>query len=293
MRVLVTGAAGFIGGHVVEYLRDKDYEVVGHDVVEGPFVDARGDLTSQNAFSALAGCDAICHIGGIGDVYLAGRQPALAYQTNLLGTQRVVEAANAGLFRKIVYASTWEVYGEPHYQPLDEQHPTVPDHPYNISKLAGELAVRSAPTKVPTTCLRLGTSYGPRMRTNAVIPLFINRGMKGATISLQGGGEQFRQFTYVTDICRAFELSLAPGAEGVFNIVSPERVTIRQIAERVADEYPTLGIEVTPARLGDVPPAEVSSAKAMGELGWSPEVTFDEGFEAVFSWMTAEALAAA
>ena len=285
MRVLVTGAAGFIGSHIVEYLRERGCQVSGHDIEDGPFVEVQSDLSSPQPFKDIDEHDAICHVGGIGDVYLAAKEPLLAYEVNLLGTQRVVEAAQAGRFEKIIYASTWEVYGSPRYEPLDEEHSTTPDHPYSISKLAGELAVRTALSEVPHVCLRLGTCYGPRMRQNAVIPLFIKKGLEGGTISLQGGGNQFRQFTYVSDICRAFELALAPEAEGVYNIVSPEKITIRQIAEKVQEKCPALGLENAPPRPGDVSPAEVSATRAQAELGWEAQVSFAEGFERVIAWM--------
>ena len=285
MRVLVTGAAGFIGGNVVEHLRAVGHTAVGYDMRPGEFVDVTGDFTAEGAFAEVAECDAVCHLGGVGDVYVAAQNPILAFTANLIGTQRVVEAAQAGKFGKIVYASTWEVYGEPHYQPLDEEHPTVPDHPYNISKLAGELAVRSALNPFPWVALRLGTTFGPRMRPNGVIPLFIRKGLEGATLRLEGGGEQYRQFAYITDICAGFARALTGEVQGVFNLVPPEKTTIRQIAEAVKAKCPALSLELAPARAADVPAAMVSSERAKKVLGWEPQVSFSEGFERLFSWL--------
>ena len=285
MKVLITGAAGFIGAHLVTHLRDCGHTVCGNDVRPGPFVDVQSDLISEGPRGLEQEYDAICHVGGIGDVYVAAENPVLAYEANVIGTHRVVEAANADRFRKIVYASTWEVYGPAVRQPITEDHPTSPDHPYSISKLCGELAVRSAFTRVPHVCLRLGTAYGPQMRTNAVIPAFIERGLAGTSITLHGGGKQFRQFTYVTDICRAFELALQTSTDGIYNIMSPEKVTIEALADRVKGRYPAVPIERTPPREGDVSPAEVSSGKAEADLGWKPEVPFDQGFEEVAAWL--------
>ena len=165
MRVLVTGAAGFLGRHIARRFRDSGWEVAGLDVAmfEEPGVTSiQGDLTDGNSVeSAASDTDVIAHAGAIGDVYLAGEQPTLAAEVNVLGTANVLEAAHRHEAR-VVYASTWEVYGEPEYEPIDEKHPTMPDHPYSITKLAGESLVLSAATLrgMSTVALRLGTAYG-------------------------------------------------------------------------------------------------------------------------------------
>jgi len=287
MKVMVTGAAGFIGYHVARHLEDAGHDVLCFDLQEVEDVPSvTGDFRRAEDLEPLADCDAVCHIGAIGDIYVAAENPVLAYETNLIGTHRVVEAANAYGLQRIVYASTWEVCGEPQYQPLDEQHPTNPDHPYNISKLAGELVVRSDLNEVPSIALRLGTAYGPGMRENAVIPLFMKLGLQGKGITIQGKGVQFRQFTHVSDIAHAFELALENGPErGVFNIVGPEKTTILELAELVQERIPEMEIAFAPAREGDVPPAEVTSEKARRDLGWIAQMPFVQGFNGLFDVM--------
>jgi UDP-glucose 4-epimerase len=244
----------------------------------GEYVE--GDLTSLNdVVAATAGFDALCHLGAVGDVYLAAADPPLAASLNVVGTANVMEAARRNGLRKVVYASTWEVYGHALYQPIDEEHPCAPDHPYNITKWAGEqLALSYSRLKgVPTIALRLGTAFGPRMRPNSVFSVFVDRALRKEPIEIHGDGTQTRQFTHARDIAHAFRLAVESDlTSDVVNVVAPENVSIRQLAELVAAELPT-EVRFRPARLGDVEPTLVSADKAQRVLGWQPRVPFREG----------------
>jgi UDP-glucose 4-epimerase len=194
------------------------------------------------------------------------------------GTALVADAAIATGAR-VVYASTWEVYGEPRYEPVDEDHPTEPDHPYSITKLAGERILISAAhlRGLSAVALRLGTAYGPGLRPNSVFRIFIDRARRGEPITIQGGGSQGRQFTHSSDIARAFEMAARSDVTAqVFNTVADETVSIKQLAEMVVERIPT---ELTfgQPRPGDVPPALVSSQRITDVLGWRPEMPFDQG----------------
>jgi len=240
MRVVVTGAAGFLGGHIARKFRDVGWEVTAFDVApfnENGIQFSQGDLTDGNSVDqALDGADVVAHVGAIGDVYLAGEQPTLAAEVNVLGTANVIEAAirhNA----RLVYASTWEVYGEPLYEPLDEEHPTMPDHPYSITKLGGESLVLAAThlRSLSALALRLGTAYGSGLRPNSVFRIFIDRARRGEPITIQGDGSQGRQFTHSSDIARAFHLAASSEVSGIaINTVASETVTIRELAEKIA-----------------------------------------------------------
>lgn len=294
MKILVTGAAGFLGGHVARYLAAAGHDVTGLDRVAAPdpdFESTQADLLDlDELMGAFTGQEAICHLAAIGDVYLAAERPELAAAVNVTGSANVARAAEAAGAR-VVYASTWEVYGEPEYEPLDEVHPCRPDHPYNITKLAGERMLLAAAELrgIPVTALRLGTAFGSGLRPNSVFRIFVDRARRGDPITIQGDGSQGRQFTHVRDISKAFELASRSEVSGeVFNIVAAETTSIRRLAELVVRRYPT---ELTfgDPRPGDIAPARVSSAKASDVLGWSPIVAFEEGLEDVF----AEAEAAA
>lgn len=292
MRVLVTGAAGFLGGHVTRHLQSEDFEVTGFDQapIDLDVPSVTGDLLDMDAVdTAVNGHDVVVHIGAIGDVYLAGERPELAAAVNGTGSANIARAAsNAGA--RVVYASTWEVYGTPRYQPIDEDHPCEPDHPYNITKLAGERLLLAADhlEDVPVVALRLGTAYGTGLRPNSVFRIFIDRARRGEPITIQGDGTQGRQFTHASDISRAFEMACRSDVRGVvLNTVAPETVSIKQLAEEVVARYPT---ELTfgDPRPGDVPPAVVSPDKAFEVLGWKAQMPFEQGLAGLMDSIEAE-----
>lgn len=282
MRALVTGSAGFLGSHVCQALTEAGIEVTGFDLnarPEASHEQRTGDLLELSELRAAAeDHDVICHIGAIGDVYLAGEKPDLAASVNAVGSANVASVAS-DVGAKVVYASTWEVYGEPHYEPVDETHPCSPDHPYNITKLAGERLLLAADklSGVPTVALRLGTAYGLGMRSNSVFEIFIRKARAGEPLTIQGDGSQGRQFTHSRDIARAFVMAAQSDVRGVaLNIVAPEMVTIKQLAERVIQDYPT-EVQFGEARPGDIPPSFVTAERAGELLGWSAKVDFEEG----------------
>jgi len=293
MKTLVTGAAGFLGRHITTRLRDQGWQVTAFDIEPtdiGGVKSITGDLRNADAVAAaVEGTDVVCHVGAIGDVYLAAEQPELASAVNVVGSANIASASERAGAR-IVYASTWEVYGEPVYQPLDEAHPTNPDHPYNITKLAGEQILLAADRLrgVPVLSLRLGTAYGTGLRPNSVFRIFIDRARRGDPITIQGDGSQGRQFTHASDIAEAFVLACASDAHGMsLNTVATRSVSIRELAELVTARYPT---ELTfgEPRPGDVPPAAVSATRIAEVLGWVPHTQFEEGLDAFMDAVEAD-----
>lgn len=288
MKALVTGSAGFIGKHVSRAMLADGFDVTGYDQKDTnePGVESViGDfLDLESLTTAVRGRDVIVHIGAIGDVYLAATNPELAAAVNVTGSTNIALAAEAAGAR-VVYASTWEVYGDPVYEPVDENHPCEPDHPYNITKLAGERMLLAANRlrDVPVIALRLGTAYGLGMRPNSVFEIFIAKALAGEPITIQGDGSQGRQFTHARDIARAFVAAAKSEARGMpLNVVSPEMISIKQLAELVTERFPT---EVTygQPRPGDVTPSYVSASRIEEVLGWKAEVSFEEGMEELLS----------
>lgn len=287
MRAIITGGAGFLGSHVADAFAQAGHDVTVVDQVPTDrHRTAVADLLDLEALrQAFEGADTVCHLGAIGDVYLAGERPALAASVNAAGTANVCEAALAAKVRRVVAASTWEVYGEPHYQPIDEKHPALPDHPYNITKYAGELLARSYARLrgLDVIALRLGTAFGTRMRPNSVFSVFIRKALAGEPITIQGSGDQGRQFTHASDIGSAFLAATSRGTSGAaYNIVAERMVSIRELAEMITVIAPT---EVTfgAPRPGDVPSALVSSELAARDLGWRATADFNEGLRELFA----------
>jgi len=285
MRGVVTGGSGFLGSHVVDALVASGHDITIYDQVDGGrHRTVTGDLLDADALKrTFSGAEFICHLGAIGDVYLAAERPALAASVNVTGTANVCDAALAASVGRVIVASTWEVYGQPKYQPIDEEHPCDPDHPYNITKLAGErLALAYAHLKgLPVVALRLGTAYGTRMRSNSVFSIFIRKALAQEPITIQGSGQQGRQFTHASDVARGFLAALTHGEIAhAYNLVADDLVTIRQLAEMVTREIPT---ELTygAARPGDVPSATVSNELARRELEWRPVVKFEDGLREI------------
>jgi UDP-glucose 4-epimerase len=288
MRALVTGSAGFIGKHVSRALLADGFEVTAYDqkqTAEPGVSSVLGDLLDLESLkTAVRGHDVIIHIGAIGDVYLAATNPELAASVNVTGSTNIALAAETTGAR-VVYASTWEVYGDPVYEPVDEKHPCEPDHPYNITKLAGERMLIAADRlrDVPVLALRLGTAYGLGMRPNSVFEIFIDKARKGEPITIQGDGSQGRQFTHAGDIAHAFVAAARSEARGIpVNVVSAEMISIKQLADIVTERYPT---EVTygQPRPGDVTPSYVSASLIEEVLGWKAEVSFEEGMAELLS----------
>ncbi len=283
MKTLVTGSSGFLGRHICREMQRAGIEVMGYDLDPSPddIPHVVGDLLDVDALErASIGVDVICHVGAIGDVYLAGERPELAAAVNVTGSANVMTVARR-VGCRVVNASTWEVYGEPHYQPMDEDHPTNPDHPYNITKLAGERLMLAADRfmDVPAISLRLGTAYGSGLRPNSVFRIFIDRARRGEPITIQGDGAQGRQFTHARDIANAFVLAARSDVRGVaLNTVAPNTVSIKELADLIVDRIPT-ELSFGEPRPGDVPTARVAADRIEQVLGWKAEVPFAQGLD--------------
>jgi nucleoside-diphosphate-sugar epimerase len=283
MRVLVTGSSGFLGRHVAEHLVSQaGYEVTGFDLRPGQLgglPTTEGDLCDLDAvIRATRGMEVVVHFGGIGDVDVATERPELAAKANIVGSANVAIAARKTGAR-VVYASTWEVYGPPLYQPVDERHVCDPGNVYAATKLSGELMLRAAHRSdgLPVVILRLGTAYGLGMRPNSVFSRFCDAARTGQPIVVHGTGSQSRQFTHASDIVRAVQLGVESGQDDLtVNIVSQEQVTIRELAEMVSSRC-GVPVKFGRTRPGDPHSARISSADATRILGWSAEVDFVVG----------------
>ncbi len=293
--VAVTGGSGFIGSHVVDALLAAGHRVRVLDQRPPHRPDADwlpvDILDVPTLTAALRDADFVYHLAAVADVNDVVADPVGAVQVNVTGTAAVLEAARRAEAGRVILASTVWVYSASLPQEVDEETcfaPSTDRHLYATTKIAAEMLCRDYWTlyKRPYTVLRYGIPYGPRMREALVICTFIRRALQGEPLILSGGGTQVRYFVYVEDLARAHVLAMAPVAENrTYNLEGPRPVSIREIAEGVrALVGEQVRIEVGPSRTGDLAPKRVSARRAWQELGWRPEVDFNEGLRRSFEW---------
>jgi UDP-glucose 4-epimerase len=293
--VLVTGGSGFIGSHVVDVLERRGYRPRIFDLRESPHHEAGsvdtvvGDATDIAALTeAMRGCGAVIHLAAMADVGHVQKDPVGAERLNSRATAAVLEAARESGVGRVVYGSTIWVYSDCEPTNVDESTPlTHPAHLYSATKLAGELYCRSYAElyEVDYTILRFGIPYGPRARVAAVVPAMVERALNGEPLTIAGDGSQGRRFVYVEDLAAGVVEALKPeAANRIYNLAGTETTTIGEIAYTVKDLLGDVEILHTEARPGDFGGKEVSSERALAELGWSASTPFREGVSRYVAW---------
>lgn len=293
-KALVTGGAGFIGSHVVDALKTAGHEVIVLDCHAKPHRKDVGyedvDLLDfASVLEATKGAEHIFHIAAVSNVNYAHKYPVYCVDLNVKGTANVLEAARVNGAKRVYFASTvWVYNGSTEKEPVTEESPFyLPSagHIYTASKIAAELLFHNywQLYKVPFTIFRYGIPYGPRMREELLIPIFLKKGLDGKALSINGEGKQYRNFIYVTDLAKAHVLAMGePGINQTYNLEGPEKVTVRQVAEAVQEVFgrDKVKIEFLPDRPGDFGGKMVSVTKAWNELGWKSTTPFAAGMKA-------------
>ena len=305
MRVLVTGAAGFIGSHLCRRLVAEGHEVVGFDdlsdgtmknladVPEVRFVLA--DLRDEEAVrKAAAGCDVILHHAAMKSVPRSVRLPEATTDVNVRGTLNILLAAREES-AAVVSASSSSVYGDQEVYPLREDMEPRPRSPYAASKLGGEGLCRAwwHSYSVPAVSFRYFNVYGPWQDPNseyaAVIPRFVVACLTERSPVIYGDGEQARDFTYVDDVVEAnLRAAVAPerAAGRVLNVAGGRKPTsVNHLLEMIAAE---LGVEPKPVheppRQGDIRRSEADISLARSLIGYEPRVGIEEGIRRTVAW---------
>jgi UDP-glucose 4-epimerase len=298
MKVMVTGGSGFIGSHVLDKLVAAGHEAVNFDLLRSPHHNGEvawveGSLLDPDQVrAALRGSDAVIHLAAWADVDQVIKDPTTAEAVNVRGTQFVLDAARAEGVKRVVYGSTvWAYDKAVGTEPFDEETPLgLPSHFYTATKLAGEMYCRSYGELYGQehTILRFGIPYGPRSRPTAVVAAFTAKALRGEPLTIAGDGSQSRRFVYVEDLADGVVAGLAPqAANRIYNLVSPDSVTIKQVAETVQEIVGDVELVSVEGRKGDLAPAEISGARAAAELGWRPETPFAEGVRRYVAWVQA------
>ncbi len=305
-KVLVTGAAGFIGFHTATRLLRENLDVIALDnlsrgsrrkleLLEKMGAETLvGDIRDRNLICrVLRDCDAIVHLAALISVEESFEVPDEYVDVNTRGTAVIARCCAENNVDRIVYASTAAVYGEPKELPVKEDHPLDPLSPYGVSKLAGEQVLLLIAEKSDISCivLRLFNVYGPGQDPGSpysgVITRFVVRALKGEPLIVYGDGFQTRDFVYVEDVVEAIMLSLRKKITGVFNIGSGKPTSILELAEQIGlvlGRQPR--IIHAPPRPGDIRYSYACLDKAGEKLGFQPKIQLREGLEKLITSIT-------
>jgi len=309
MRILVTGAAGFIGSNFVRYWRERRPQdhVVAYDLLtyagvrenvpdDVPFVE--GDIADLDlATRTLAEHEIAVVVNFAAESHnsLAVLDPGLFARTNVVGTQLFLEAARRQGVERFHHVSTCEVYGD---LPLDsdetfhEDSPYRPRTPYNASKAAADHFVRAyfETFHLPATISNCSNNYGPFQFPEKVIPLFVTNALDDKELPLYASTQNRREWLHVRDHCRAIELVLTAGQIGeTYNVGSGVERSIEEIADAVLEltGKPSSLKTIVPDRPGHDRRYLLDASRLRTELGWRDEIPFEEGLAETVRWYEA------
>ena len=316
MNILVTGGAGFIGGHLAERFARDGHSVtvldnfdpfydlgIKHHTVEtgreaaqedgGEYELVEGDVRDADLVTNLVSdADYVYHQAAQAGVRPSVENPRKYDEVNVDGTLNLLDACRDTGIERFVMASSSSVYGKPQYLPYDEEHPTTPVSPYGASKLAAEryACSYSEVYDFPVVALRYFTVYGPRMRPNMAISNFVSRCMNGESPVIYGDGTQTRDFTFVEDIVEANVTLLSKdSADGqVLNIGSTDNIAIKTLAEEIRNQLaPDLELAYAERHDADSEHTHAATERAGELLGYEATHTIREGVSEFIDWYEA------
>ncbi len=307
---LVTGGAGFIGSHIVEYLisNNAGKVVVLDNLATGNknnieaflnlsnFSFIEGDIRNlEDCKKACKGIDFISHQAALGSVPRSIENPMATHEVNATGFINVLLAAKENKVKRIVYASSSSVYGDLNESPKKEERIGKPLSPYAVSKLVNEqyAAIFSSTYNMEIIGLRYFNIFGPRQNPNgpyaAAIPLFIESLMQNKKVFINGDGNQSRDFTYVKNAVQANIKALfsksSTNSHQVFNIAYGSSISVNDMYSKIKNILNSnLLAEHRDERFGDVKNSMADISKAKSSIGYTPEFSFDEGLTQTINW---------
>ncbi|MFX1391343.1 MAG: GDP-mannose 4,6-dehydratase [Promethearchaeota archaeon] len=309
--ILITGAAGFIGSHLTERLLESsnflilidnfnDYYLGKEERLEKitnnyqskkDFILIRGDVTNKSIYNEVQeGIDYIYHLAAQAGVRYSINNAIEVSQNNIISSVNTFEfGLKITNIKKVVYASSSSVYGNPIYTPCDEEHPKNPISPYSLSKLCGEIYADYyfREYNLPITSLRFYTVYGPRGRPDMSIRKFFNQILNKREITIYGNGEQLRDFTYISDIVDGLILASEKDASSgeIFNLGNSNPISVNNLVKKIykiTNEQPK--IKFVEKQQGDVDITHSNINKAKKILGYNPKIDIDQGLENQYHW---------
>jgi len=305
-KILVTGGAGFIGSAFVRLAVGKSKVVVLDKLtyagdlkrlesVKGKFGFYKTDVKDINAVEKIFKTerpDAVVNFAAETHVDRSIKSPRVFLETNILGTQNVLEAARKSDVKRFVHISTDEVYGDIKSGTFTEESPLKPNNPYSASKAAADLLIRAyfRTYGFPAMVVRPSNNYGPWQYPEKLLPLSVSRVMRGERIPVYGTGKNVREWLYVEDCAKGILRVLEKGAAGeTYNLGSGEE---RKNIEVISSLLRAMGagkdmIEFVADRPGHDIRYSLDSSKIRKSLGWRPETGFEEGLKETVSWCMA------
>jgi nucleoside-diphosphate-sugar epimerase len=311
-KVVVTGAAGFIGSHLCEALVGAGSRVVGVDSFSANYdvrikranvaaliTNPRFELIEESINDidlddVLSGARSVFHLAaqpGVRDSW--ARRFDEYIDSNIRATQRLCEACRGKPIESFVYASSSSVYGDTAQLPMNENHPTRPHSPYGVTKLSGEALclLYKRNFGLPVVSLRFFTVYGPRQRPDMAFHKFIAAALEGRPLEVYGNGAQTRDFTYVSDIVDANLLAMGyRGGESVFNIGGGSRIALSAALDILAGSLAGRGraqiVFEEPVK-GDVMHTYADIGLAKREMEYTPKVALEDGIVREVEWVAA------
>lgn len=302
MRILLTGAAGFIGSHIAEAYHRAGHQVIGLDNLSTGRAENlpseiplwKADLLDERELERLFRefrPEVISHHAAQVNVRLSWEEPLADARANILGTLALLRQAVRGEARQIIYSSSGgAIYGEPLRRPVAEDHPIRPLSNYGASKYAGELYLEAfnASAGLAYLILRYPNVYGPRQNPGGeagVVAIFTTQLLQGAQPRIFGDGTKTRDYVYVSDIVEANLRALDYRQSGAFNLGWGKEITDREVFDVVRR---AVGSSTEPVydqkRPGEIEHICLDASRARQELGWMPQVEFSSGVERVVEY---------
>lgn len=281
--ILITGGKGFIGSYLVEDL-SKDNNVKVFDIQDGKDIKDFEILKRE-----LKNVDVVFHLAGLISVEESMRKPLDYIENNIVGSYNLLKAASETGVKKIVFASSASVYGDYPENPKKEDTLMIPKSPYAFAKITVErLMDKFNGNELKTISLRFFNIYGPRQKLNssyaAVIPIFISKALNNEDLTIDGDGNQTRDFIYIEDIVSACILAAEKGS-GVFNIGSGKPISINDIAKMIIELTGSKSkIRHVENRAGDIVHSLSDISKAKDTLGFEPKYDIRAGLKKTIEW---------
>jgi len=296
MKVLVTGAAGFIGSHLVEELVSKGLEVVAVDNLKtGKLENLRSvihrisfhqmDIRSPEIVKFFFGASTVFHLAALADIVPSISDPFEYIDVNVMGTTQVLEAARVAGVARLIYAASSSCYGIPTEFPTSEEANLAPKYPYALSKYLGEQIFFHWQNLygLKGLSLRFFNVYGPRSRTGgsygAVLGVFLAQKMSNMPLTVVGDGNQKRDFTFVGDVVEAIILAGESVATNMaINIGTSNPISINELATMIGGP-----IDYIPKRPGEPDITHAAINRAQAVLNWSPKTNIEQGIKEVLA----------